>query len=72
MLKADDRLRISAVPTYIYGLTGEWRARRTVDFWTRKGLDHNGGKLKLKSEKICGIIHTRKSWVNEFLEEMNR
>jgi len=68
-----DRLRISAVPGYIYGLTGEWRAVRTVDYWARKGLDRGDGKkLKLKSEKICGIRYTRKNWVDEFLGEMNR
>ena len=71
-MKITDRLRISAVPTYIYGLTGEWRAVRTVSYWTKKGLDRGGEKIYLKSEKRCGIVYTRKSWVNEFLEKMNR
>lgn len=72
MPKINDRLRISAVPVYIYGLTGEMRAVRTMNYWIRKGLNCGGKKIYLKSEKRCGIVYTRKSWVNKFLEEMNR
>lgn len=72
MQKINNRLRISAVPGYIYGLTGEWRAVRTVNYWIQKGLDCDDKKIYLKSEKRCGITYTRKSWVDKFLEEMNR
>lgn len=72
MSKVDDRMRISAVPVYILNKTGELRSRRAVSYWTKQGLQKGGRTLRLKSEKICGIVYTRKSWVDKFIEEINR
>jgi len=72
MSEVIDRLRISAVPVYILSKTGELRQTRTVNYWIKQGLIINGKKLRLRSEKRCGIRYTRRSWVDEFIEGISR
>jgi len=66
-----DRLIFSDVPAYILSTTGVVRHKWTIYQWRKNGLlSYSNRQVKLKAEKICRQWFTRKSWVDEFIREL--
>ena len=66
-----DRLKMCDVPAYLYSKTGVTREKWTIYRWHRVGKkSYSNRMIKLKSEKICGQVFTRKAWVDSFLREL--
>ena len=69
--RVTDRLKICDVPAYIYSKTGVIRHKWTIYHWRTYGKRTYSNRLiRLKSEKICGQVFTRQSWVDAFLQEL--
>lgn len=69
--KVKDRLRISYVPAYLHSLTGETRCEHTIRNWINRGVRLGDRVVKLRSEKLYGLVYTRKCWLDEFIQEIN-
>jgi hypothetical protein len=69
--RVEDRLKIKDVPRYIKQTTGVDKGVWVIYHWIRKGRrTYSNRLLKLKTERVCGQIFTRQSWVNDFLREL--
>ena len=69
--RATDRLKIVDVPAYLYSKTGVNRGKWTIHYWINHGKrSYSNRPIKLKAEKICGQVFTRKAWVDSFLKEL--
>jgi len=69
--RVTDRLKICDVPAYLYSKTGVVRRTWTIYHWVHHGKRTYSNRLiQLKSEKICGQVFTRQSWVDAFLREL--
>lgn len=69
--RVTDRLQIHDVPAYILSKTGVTRHKWTIYYWRTHGKRSYSNRLiKLKSEKICGQLFTRRCWVDAFLREL--
>jgi len=66
-----DRLKITDVPAYLLSKTGVCKKKWTIHHWIRVGRrTYSNRPIKLKSERICGQVFTRRSWVDAFLREL--
>lgn len=66
-----DRLKIADVPGYLLSKTGVTRGKWTIHHWIRVGKrSYSNRPIKLKTERICAQIFTRRSWVDTFLREL--
>ena len=71
--RVTDRLKVYDVPKYIQHKTGVTRGAWAIYYWINHGIKtYSNRLLKLKSEKICGQVFTRQSWVDQFLKELER
>ena len=69
--KVEDRLKITDVPSYLLATTGVERKKWVVYNWTRTGKrSYSRGVIKLRTESICRQKYTRKSWVDQFIKEL--
>lgn len=70
--EVNDRLKMRDVPAYIKAKTGVVRGGWCIYNWAKKGKRSYSNKLlKLRTEEILGQMFTRKSWVDEFLTELD-
>lgn len=66
-----ERLKIVDVPNFILKQTGVRRSVWIIYHWIKKGRrSYSGHNTKLKTEKFCGQIFTRESWVMAFLKKL--
>lgn len=69
--KVIDRLKIADVPNYLLAKTGVERRVWVIYHWTRVGKrSYSRGVIKLRTESVCRQKYTRKSWVDQFVKEL--
>lgn len=66
-----DRLKMNDVPGYVQSKTGVTRGSWCIRYWANHGIRSYSNRLtKLRTEKICNQLFTRRSWVDTFLKEL--
>ena len=66
-----DRLIISDVPAYLQSVQGVSMKVWTIHRWTTHGRkSYTNRVVKLRFERILRKKYTRKSWVDEFIREL--
>jgi len=69
--RVEDRLKIKDVPNYLRSRTGISREVWIIYHWIRVGKrSYSNRPTKLRTERICGQVFTRKSWVDKFVKEL--
>jgi len=69
--KNNDLIEIRDVPKLIYKLTGLVRGRSAIYGWIKDGrVTYGGERIKLRTVRPLGHLHTTQKWVEEFLEKL--
>jgi hypothetical protein len=67
------KVRLSDVPKLLKKLTGEQRSRKTVYNWAKKGRkNYSNEQVVLETTSVAGTKYTTRSWLLQFLEDVER